>query len=739
MGYWPRLICMLAFVWTAVHMPPSVVAAPTARDFGFGKREIYEFKNDLSQLTFCDINRDGRDDILFLNNRLSRLEILVRKPAPAAAATPGLPARSDLYEDRGFLLDQKTDALKVLDLNGDKRPDLVTAGTHRGLRIYFQTAAGGFDTPHQPRLKDSTQLVRLAVADFDRNGAVDLLVCRRDGAEILYNDGQGQFHERRLIDFSAPECAEALVGDFNADQRPDLIFYFPEERLPLRLYLGRSEGGFGWEHPLDIQALRALEAISLFDQPADQLVVILKNAVNMRSYGLEAEQVHSPFEASVLTPLRSAARGVGPKLPMAFAVADFDGDGFLDYCRSAPEMSRLMLHTGSAQGLNPVAQEIESLRRIKTMGVDRRGDLFVFSPEEKAVACHPRGHIMDFPTFAETDGVPLAMDVSPNAPGYFGLMQDKRGRLYFSQADRQGEKRTAYLSLPAERQVHAMRVVPVGEELWGVFLFTAYEKPLMYLWTGRRLEAVAPERLRALGATFGAEDIAPVGPAAAPGFIICEGQVARLYRLHDDRFEVERQFGLNDETAVLRFGVAAPGPGRAPGFLFYNLTAHALCWFAEAPGSTPLQVSFSDAFKEIAGLILVDSGALRGILMPGRAETRWLPEGVAAFTLKTLGGYSSRAPNPYLWSVFPVRLGRPPRPMAAALDARNASLELISAGPQGLEEEVSFKVFQGPLQIQEERGMRFEPREVATGDVNGDGLMDLGILVHDKLVIHLGE
>ena len=77
--------------------------------------------------------------------------------------------------------------------------------------------------------------------------------------------------------------------------------------------------------------------------------------------------------------------------------------------------------------------------------------------------------------------------------------------------------------------------------------------------------------------------------------------------------------------------------------------------------------------------------------------------------------------------------------MAAALDAKNASIELLSARGGKLTEEVSFKVFQGPQYNREEKSWYYEPREVASGDLNADGLMDLGILVHDKLVIHLGE
>ena len=51
------------------------------RDFGFQPLEIYEFDNGTSRLIIEDINNDGLDDILFANNHISRLEILVRKAA----------------------------------------------------------------------------------------------------------------------------------------------------------------------------------------------------------------------------------------------------------------------------------------------------------------------------------------------------------------------------------------------------------------------------------------------------------------------------------------------------------------------------------------------------------------------------------------------------------------------------------------------------------------------------------
>ena len=721
---------------------PAVAGAENVdpqRAFGFGDREIYEFKKSTSQLVFHDIDRDGRDDIVFLNNRMSRIEVLIRKALAGNETPDGLPALEDAFASAGFLLDQKTSHLRVLDLNGDQRPDILTAGTHRGLRIYFQNSAGRFGNASWPAVKRTDQIIHVATADFDNDGGADILVCRRNNAELLYNDGSGHFRRRLTLEFTAPDCEGVMIGDFNGDNRQDILLRFPEEQLPLRLFLGRPEGGFGWEHPLDTPPLKALKSISLIDQKADQLLAILKNAVNIRHYELMPDTPGDIWGAPALTATRLVAKGVGGKIPLSWAMADFNRDGHQDYCVSAPELSRIMVHFGGDQGVNPVPQEVSSLRRIKAMGIDSRGDLYVFSPEENAVACHPSGAYAAFPTFVDLEGSPLMMDVSPWSQGFFSIVKRKQDRLYFSWSDRHGAKRSAPIDIPADQPPEAMRVFPVSKDRWGVVLFSPLKKPVMHLWNGRKLEPVTEKQLRALGAGLTTADISMVGTAADPGVIISEGQAARLYRFKGEQFEIVRQFSLPDENAVLKFGVMAKGTDALPGYLFYNKNGNELCWFPEDETRETRSVAFADAFPGLGGIVPIDERKGQSFLLPGKSETRWVRADAETYILKTLSGYTSRAEDPKLWDLYPLALGTPPRAMAAVLDAKNASIELLSVQDGKLTEEVSFKVFQGPQFNRDEERWYYEPREVASGDLNADGLMDLGFLVHDKLVIHLGE
>ena len=737
-----RFAATVGLLLVALFCGPRVLPADTQdhrRGFGFGPREIYDFKNDTSRLIVEDLNRDGLDDIVFLNNRMSRIEVLLRKAPPAGGAPGSLPLLDETFVPAGFLLDQKTAYLAVADFDGDQRPDILTGGPQRGLRLYFQTREGRFADAASPAVKHSDQIVQVATADFDGDGALDILVGRRRSAELLYNEGNGVFRRRLVLDYTAADCEGVMAGDFDGDGRQDILLRFPEEQLPLRLFLGRPEGGFGWEYPLETPPMKALKPMALVEKSPDQLLAILQNGVNLRHYRLQREASGDMWEAPRLITARLVARGAGGKRPLSWTLADINRDGRQDYCVSAPELSRIMVHIGTPQGINPVPEEISSLRRIARLGADRRGDLYVFSPEENAVACHGAEAYAAFPAFVDLQGTPLVMDVSPWSEGVFSVVKRRNDRLYFCRADRGGVKRAVPLELPADQPPDAMRVFPVSRDTWGVVLFSPLKKPAMHLWDGRRLTAVTNQQFRALGPELTASDIVVVGTATDPGIMISEGQTARLYRFDGKTFKVERQFSLPDEKAVLKFGLTAAGPAGASGYLFFNQNGNELCWFPEDESRAALAVALADAFPQMAGIVPLAGTEDGGLLLPGRSETRFIRTDIRTYALQTLSGYSSQAENPQLWNLYPLALGTPPRPMAAALDARNATIELLSVRDGELTEEVSFAVFQGPQFNRDDKGWFYEPREAASGDVNGDGLMDLAILVHDKLVIHLGE
>jgi hypothetical protein len=732
------------------------------RDFGFGAMEIFQFKFDTALLSVYDINSDGLDDILFLNNKDSRMEVLVRKKSTGDSAadqsgsgSTTFPRLNERFINRGFVLDQWARSFRAADVNGDKRPDILSIGDRLGLVIHFQQADGSFGEPVNRYLKDAASLVNIEIADLNGDTQADVLLCRKENAEILWNDGNGRFKTSTLLDFSAGGCGGGQVADIDSDNKQDLLFYLGSDISSLRVRPGTGNGEFGWEETLPIPALRSLRTVNLDMelQPAlkpaenrdSQLAVILQNGLVLRLYGFKRENQGHLMEQMTVQTQRLPLTGIDRKTTPSWAAADFNNDGYSDFCVAAPLLSQVHFYMGGPSGLHPIPQAVDSLTSIKTIKQTQDGDLVVFSAAEKAIALHANKNLAGFPQFFNAPGKPIAMDVGyPNT--VFGIFKDQGNhRLHLFDARKPGAGpvqgyELAIANAPEEINVFSLP----GKSHWLVMLFMAYDRPVVYRLRDDKLSPMGPENFRAMSLTLNAAAVTDV--SSLPGadsrnleLIVSEDKVARLYRWKNEKFEVKRQLNPGRESAKLSAATLFQEREKRPGYLVYDELGQDLIWFS-ASGSgrkNALPVHFSGGLKDIVGLAPLQLKNRQGLLLIGRSEIQWYLEGAESLKLKTLSEYTSRMEKPSLWAVFPVTLGSPGRNMLAVLDSNNRSVELVGLRDQKLVEELVFEVFQDPGF--NEPLESYEPHSIGTGDFNGDHIRDMAVLVHDKLIIYLGE
>jgi hypothetical protein len=86
-----------------------------------------------------------------------------------------------------------------------------------------------------------------------------------------------------------------------------------------------------------------------------------------------------------------------------------------------------------------------------------------------------------------------------------------------------------------------------------------------------------------------------------------------------------------------------------------------------------------------------------------------------------------------------VKLGAPPRPMVALVDPSNRAIEIVTLQDEELINELVFEVFLTSDFANTGKSRGSEPHDLESGDLNGDGIGDLVVLAHDKLLIYLGE
>jgi hypothetical protein len=135
------------------------------------------------------------------------------------------------------------------DFNGDRIPDLVgitedpadRAGFFRSV-LLLGLGNGSFRAPIPVG-----PYVSKAVADFNRDGKLDLLVhCAGDNCAFaaLFGNGDGTFQPPGPVTQQPPDSVWAAVADFNGDGKLDVVetSYRPPQSHYVYLWLGNGDG-----------------------------------------------------------------------------------------------------------------------------------------------------------------------------------------------------------------------------------------------------------------------------------------------------------------------------------------------------------------------------------------------------------------------------------------------------------------------------------------------------------------
>ncbi|MFL5870365.1 MAG: FG-GAP repeat domain-containing protein [Solirubrobacterales bacterium] len=281
----------------------------------------------------ADLNRDGKLDLAVGNGGYDPDVRILLGDGAGGFVPVGAPIGAG-----GLVADA--------DFNGDGIADLAVGSAGR-LEILLGNGAGGFTSAPRSPVTVKGEPVSITVADLNRDGKADLVVPVYDNdlrIAVLLGDGAGGLTaaEGSPLPVGRSDFIAVVARDFNGDAKPDLAIA-DDGANEIFVRLGDGSGGFGpASSVLVVRAPGPLTAADVDgDGKADLLAVVAKGTVVLLGNG-----------AGGFRPAGAPHPAGGDDI----TVADFNGDGKLDFATANGEASRIAVLLGDgAGGFAPVA------------------------------------------------------------------------------------------------------------------------------------------------------------------------------------------------------------------------------------------------------------------------------------------------------------------------------------------------------------------------------------------------
>jgi hypothetical protein len=245
----------------------------------------------------------------------------------------------------GITISDTALAIVAGDFNEDGRVDLATANRDRTVSMLLLDGAG--------RVASSTTLIvgggpsDIATADVNGDGHLDLVVVNSESrnASVLIGHGPAGFDRGRFVDIG-DFPVDAVVADVTEDGRADIVAAV-QTPPGVSIVAGAGDGTFA--RPVRLTAGQSPSAVAVADLNRDGHPDIL--AANQLSYEVTVQLGVGGGR------FVAGRHGLTSSLPSDLAVGDWTGDGLLDVATSNGGSNDVSVMAGDGRGhLGPARQ-----------------------------------------------------------------------------------------------------------------------------------------------------------------------------------------------------------------------------------------------------------------------------------------------------------------------------------------------------------------------------------------------
>jgi len=760
----------------ALGVIPSQGADTNYSRFGFTGPEIFPIDNQMSQLREADLDGDGLNDLIVVNNLRSKINLLFNQTGKTnLTERPRLVGKRDINElppDARFRIEsiaseKRISSLVVGDLNGDGRPDIAYYGEPKELIVLQNEGTNGWSAPKRWPIDDGQLSPNaMCIGDLNGDGLADLVLLAENRVYVLPQQADHSLGEPQKIPLSGTVKSVQVV-DIDGDGRNDLLLVNWDDRNPFRFRLQKLDGQLGPELYFSTAPIRSYWADNLEPKGKTQVITIALNS----GRATVSEFVSKPAE-----PLSGALRqGQFQVLPLnrtskarrGLLWADVNGDSLPDLLVAEPESGQISLFVQEKDGTLATPNTFPTLAGIADLAAadpdgNGRPEIFMLSADEKQVGVTrlDENGRLPFPTLLPLGGKPLTMAVgkleAKAKPTLAVIVDDQDGKRFLVTRSADGRLRTQKLSDSFKSNPTTLAFHDVDQDgLADLVVLIPYEKvKILRQVPGKDFEEidVAPPGGQIEQPWLSAADVDGDGQ---PELLLSQKNFLRAVVLQRDgasgpdekssgwAFSVKEQINGTGSNSRLVGAATVPNGTNTVATLFLldaERKALSLCE-RDAAGVWRVEKNLPLPVSDFTGLQPIALGSIRtnAVALLGLNTVAYLPLEGKVWELSELDGYETPIRNGRLTDVVSGDLDNDGRKDLVFLEtARNyldlvmfdASHKLVPANRWQVFEERSYLPRRPQLP---------EPREALVADMTGDGKNDLVVLVHDRIVLYPQE
>lgn len=279
-----RILALAAATLAAAALPAARADDDLASHFGFDGLEVLKIDEKAGPLLVADMNGDGLNDVVVVNNHKNRIDLYLQKkgakPTDDVEPAKGVNEFPEhwRFKRESITVDREVEAVLPFDYDGDGRMDLIFAGNSPpGIVFVRQAEPGVFKVARKQTVRNlSATRDSLLVADVLGDAKPELvsIVDGKINAWPLDKDVLGAPTE---LSAGSGRFVAVLADDFDGNGTTDIVGVIPEDAAPLRAWFSERQGGklvLGPQVRFEMPPIREATAVRLPNEKAATIGVV---------------------------------------------------------------------------------------------------------------------------------------------------------------------------------------------------------------------------------------------------------------------------------------------------------------------------------------------------------------------------------------------------------------------------------------------------------------------------------